>query len=153
MKLFQITQADAAIYGEKDFQQLRVLQQLVEDFNLPLSIISEKTVREEDGLALSSRNRYLSLEERVKAGFFPRILQETRDKIRHDKKKSLGEILAGARLELQKHFVIDYFEAASEVDLVPVVPEKTIQQVVKPRLFSAIKIGKTRLIDNLSLGE
>ena len=146
LKLFQITQADFAVFGEKDFQQLRVLQQLVADFNLPLTIVPVATVREPDGLALSSRNQYLSPEDRKVAPALYEALRLALDA------ETAGEALARARARLEPTpFQLEYLEIVSGVDLKPVDPAAHIAAVPYPRIFAAARLGTTRLIDNLSL--
>ena len=153
LKLFQVSQADFAVFGEKDFQQLRVLQKMVEDLNLPLEIVPHATVRETDGLALSSRNRYLSAEERRWAAQFPQALRQAQSQLRERPRASVGELLQAARSILAAAPVaVDYLEIASARDLVPVSPETPVQSLAEPRILAAVKVGKTRLIDNMPLG-
>ena len=145
-KLFQHVPADYAIFGEKDFQQLAVLRQMVMDLNLPISLIGHPTIRESDGLALSSRNHYLSAEQRAVAPLLYQTLG-----------RSAVEILAGANilqtLDKAKHQLltggfskIDYLDLRDANSLTPSLAAKA-----DDRLFVAAWLGKTRLIDNCAI--
>jgi pantoate--beta-alanine ligase len=152
LKLFQITACDIALFGEKDFQQLRIIQKLGEDLNLPVTIIPHPTVREKNGLALSSRNRYLSENERKRALAIAASLVDARTTVLRDpsvRVASLVEVLRGRLLSAD--LVIDYAEVASDLDLAPVSGEREISSIPEPRFFAAAKVGATRLIDNISL--
>ncbi len=152
MKLFNITQADFAVFGEKDFQQLRVIQQMTADFNMPLTILPHPTVREEDGLALSSRNRYLSKEQRVAAASFPQALARARSRAIEDGSVTAGALLAQVRQDLTAAGIEpEYVDVASESDLQPVLPETYVAALSQPRIFAAARAGTTRLIDNWTL--
>jgi len=151
-KLFEITQADFAVFGEKDFQQLRVLQQLTADMNLPLFIVPHATVREEDGLAMSSRNRFLTPEERAKAARIPEVLRQVKATLHSHPEFPVDEILAPAKARLEEVGLrLDYLNIASERDLRPVPGATLGKTVTDPRVFVAARLGTTRLIDNLSL--
>ena len=107
-KLFNIVAPDVAVFGEKDFQQLLVIQQLVKDLNLPIEIIGEPTIREGDGLALSSRNQYLSKPERVIAPKLYEVLSETRERILMQN-MDLTDLEQAAIMQLEQHgFAPDY---------------------------------------------
>lgn len=142
-KLLNIVQPDLALFGEKDFQQLAVIRQLVQDLCLPIGIIGVPTCRAEDGLALSSRNGYLSPDERKRAPQLFQALQE----IRQAWESGMDDILslcAEAREHLQQAgFEVDYLQAMTP-GLHPPQPDST--QLV---LLVAARLGKTRLIDNL----
>jgi pantoate--beta-alanine ligase len=154
LKLFQITQADFAVFGEKDFQQLRVLQQMAQDLNLPMTVVPEPIVRESDGLAMSSRNRYLSPEQRAYAAHIPTAWRRAQAVATGRKDATVGDVLTAAANELESvPLTIDYLAVASERTLVPATREMRLAHVPLPRLFIAIKNGKTRLIDNASLRE
>ena len=151
-KLFEITQADYAVFGEKDFQQLRVLQQLTADMNLPLFIVPHPTVREEDGLAMSSRNRFLTADERARAARLPEVLRQVKATLHSHPDFPVDEILAPARARLEEAgFRLDYLTIASERDLKPAAGSAPGNTITDPRAFVAARIGSTRLIDNLSL--
>ncbi len=152
LKLFQITQPDFAIFGEKDYQQLRVLQQMAFDFNLPLAIVPHPIVREADGLALSSRNRFLSEEGRHQARLIPEALREVQAWATSHPETSVGELTekvkdhwAGAPIR------IDYIQIASARDLKPCGPDVRVESILHPRIFVAAFVEETRLIDNVDL--
>ena len=152
LKLFQITQPDFVVFGEKDFQQLRIIEQMCEDLNLPLTVIAHETVRDKDGLALSSRNRYLSPEQRECAAVLPKAMEEARDFLRVKAKATVGEVRdIVSRVILSTDMSIEYSEIASEEDLLPEDPRREILTMVKPRLFVALHLGSIRLIDNIAL--
>ena len=147
-KLFLQVMPDAAFFGEKDFQQLQVIRRMVEDLGLPVFIAGCPTMREKDGLAMSSRNMYLSDAERQIAP----LLYKAIKKIALDAKKgvNLNELIAQAKKDLIKNGFqkIDYIEARHEDDLslVESLPTKR-----KSRVFAAAFLGKTRLIDNVKI--
>ena len=141
-KLFTQSQVDCAVFGEKDFQQLAVIRQLVRDLDLPVRIIGAPTRRETDGLAMSSRNVYLSEDERQRAPQLHLALQAIRQGLMDGKKADAlisehSETLTGAGFE------IDYLEWRDAQSLGPAQSGPT-------RLLIAAKLGKTRLIDNIA---
>jgi pantoate--beta-alanine ligase len=137
---------DFAMFGEKDFQQLKVVTQLVRDLSLRTKIIGVQTVREVDGLALSSRNAYLSDAERAVAPALHRVLKECANAIAAG--KPIGPVLRHGREALTKvGFVLDYLEARDAETLVPVGTSRS----GKIRLLVAARIGTTRLIDNVGV--
>lgn len=147
LKLFNMVQPDIAVFGEKDFQQLLLIRQMVNDLNLPVEIIGGEIKREADGLAMSSRNNYLDAEEREKS----RVLSESLLKFRHDiEQGSAIELAQGSCAEmLQRHgFIVDYVTLRETCRLEAVSNE---QLAVEKEfiILAAAKIGKTRLIDNL----
>lgn len=144
--LFNLVQPDVAVFGEKDYQQLLIILRLVEDLHFPLKIVGVETVREQDGLACSSRNRYLSSQERREAPELYRALCGLRD-----------EIMAGGRDYpaltrplLQRleavGFVPEYLSVRRAEDLRPAGSEDRVL-----RLVAAARLGRARLIDNISL--
>ena len=145
-KLFTQTRPDMAIFGEKDFQQLKVVTQMSRDLDLGVKVIGLPTVRERDGLALSSRNVYLSAEDRAAATVLSRALNETREKLRAGGQFKAALTKAEAMIT-KAGFAIDYFEARHAETLAPV---KSLKDG-PVRLLVAAKIGKTRLIDNLGV--
>jgi pantoate--beta-alanine ligase len=146
LKLFNIVQPDSAYFGEKDFQQLCVIRRMVDDFNLPLSIVSVPTFRESDGLAMSSRNVYLSPEERAAAPALYRALTVARERIASGETDAAAIKAAALKLLSAEPLVrVQYFEI---VDPSEVQPVATIAGEV--RIAAAIFIGKTRLIDNVA---
>jgi pantoate--beta-alanine ligase len=152
LKLFQITQADFAVFGEKDFQQLRVIQQMTSDLNMPLSVVPYPTVREADGLARSSRNVFLSPDERALSARIPIATKAAQDSYRAHPSASVGSVLAAAAQRLETQGIrVEYLEIASERDLVPCNKAQAMVDIFLPRLFLAARIGNTRLIDNAAL--
>jgi pantoate--beta-alanine ligase len=142
-KLFLQCRPDVAIFGEKDFQQLKVVTRLARDFDLRLKVIGAPTVREPDGLAMSSRNAYLTPAERAVAPVLHRTLKDCARRI------SAGSLIArvladGRKTISDAGFVLDYLEARNADTLAPLHAhsERPI------RLLVAARLGKTRLIDN-----
>lgn len=152
LKLFEITQAHFAIFGEKDYQQLRVIQNMTADLNLPLSIVPYPTVREADGLALSSRNRYLNAEERKLAQIVPQILFSAQEMVRATGDTKVKELYTMAdRLLAPTSLKPQYIQVTKTRQLLPADGDELIQALSLPHLFVAIYAGHTRLIDNLPL--
>jgi pantoate--beta-alanine ligase len=143
-KLFNVLAPDAAVFGEKDFQQLVIIRRMVRDLNFKIDIIGVPTVREEDGLAYSSRNQYLNLEERKQAA----VLHEALQAAANARRKSADDIIALARNVINEAPLarIDYVELVDAETLRPV-------QMVGSNsvLVLAVFFGKTRLIDNIRL--
>lgn len=145
MKLFQIVQPDCAYFGEKDAQQLAVIRRMVRDLNLLVEITGVPTVREPDGLALSSRNRHLSAEEREIA---PRLYQALRAAEQRIASGETGaEAVKRAALEMlagDPRMRVEYLEIADDAAMQPV------DRVAAPvRVAAAVWVGRTRLIDNI----
>ncbi|MFV3415565.1 pantoate--beta-alanine ligase [Pseudomonas nitroreducens] len=144
-KLFNMVQPDMALFGEKDFQQLAVIRKLVRDLNLPIQIFGEPTVRAEDGLALSSRNGYLTEEQRAVAPVLQRTLQQLAERIRHGE-RDYPALLADGRQQIEAAGLrIDYLEARESAGLRPATAQD--HQLV---ILVAAFLGSTRLIDNLA---
>jgi pantoate--beta-alanine ligase len=142
-KLFNIVQPDVALFGLKDFQQFAVIQTVTRDLHLPIELLGVPTVRESDGLAMSSRNGYLSEKEREIAPRFYQILQNARENLLSD--KSIANVEKQAILELTEvGFIVDYFNVARHDDLKAATEND--QNLI---ILAAAKLGKTRLIDNL----
>ena len=143
-KLFNIVQPNYAFFGQKDYQQLAVIRQFVRDLNIPLEVIGLPITRAEDGLALSSRNGYLSAENRVIAPTIYQSLQTAEAELQAGTK--LADVLANIKATLTTvGFVVDYVEVRTpELQKV----EEFDQDVV---LFVAAKLGATRLIDNMQV--
>ena len=142
-KLFLQCRPDFAIFGEKDFQQLKVVARLARDFDLRLKVIGAPIVREPDGLAMSSRNAYLTPAERAVAPVLHRTLKECARRI------SAGSPIAGVLADGRKTistagFALDYLEARDADTLAPVRARAN----GPIRLLVAARLGKTRLIDN-----
>ena len=143
-KLFNIVQPDYAFFGQKDYQQLAVIRQLVQDLNIPLEVIGVPIVRAADGLALSSRNGYLSEEQRSIASTIYQLLKQA--EVGLGEGQSLSQVLANISTELTRAgFVVDYVEAR-QPNLQPI--DEFDRDLV---LFIAAKLGSTRLIDNLQI--
>ncbi|TXH98603.1 MAG: pantoate--beta-alanine ligase [Pseudomonas sp.] len=143
-KLFNMVQPDLAVFGEKDYQQLAVIRTLARDLNMPVQIIGEPTVRAADGLALSSRNGYLSAEQRAAAPALQRTLQQLAEALRNGSRDF-------AQLQKQGHDALDdaglrpdYLEIREAISLRPAIAED--RQLV---ILGAAYLGSTRLIDNL----
>ena len=145
-KLFTQTAPDFALFGEKDYQQLRVVTQMAQDLDLAVKVIGVPTVREQDGLALSSRNAYLSAAERSAAPLLYLVLKTSAVRIKQG--EPIEMVLEEARAEIGRAgFALDYLEARHALTLAPIVSRKD----GPIRLLVAAKIGKTRLIDNLGV--
>ncbi len=145
-KLFNIVQPDVAVFGEKDFQQLSIIRKMVRDLCMPIKIVGVPTARAEDGLALSSRNGYLTEEQRMKAPFLNETLMEVREAIAcgFDNYREL-ESHARARL-IEAGFEPDYFEIRDARTL-----GKVTEDTEEIAILAAARLGKPRLIDNVRL--
>jgi pantoate--beta-alanine ligase len=146
LKLLLSVRPDIALFGEKDFQQLAVIRRMVADFGLPVEIIGVTTVREPDGLALSSRNAYLLPEERQQAVALPRALEAARAAILSG--ATIGEVLDEAQQTLREAGFsrVDYFALVDAATLEPLNAAGGDM-----RLIAAAVIGTTRLIDNIAV--
>jgi pantoate--beta-alanine ligase len=144
-KLFIQSAANFAMFGEKDFQQLAVVTQMARDLDLPIRVVGVETTREADGLAMSSRNRYLSDVERKQATAIFRALTEAAERIRGGAKLSVAT-RAASRALIAEGFKVDYVACRNTVTLAkPVVDDEPL------RLIAAAWLGKTRLIDNIAV--
>lgn len=145
-KLLNQVQADEAFFGEKDWQQLQVIKRLVADLDIPTRITGVEIVREEDGLALSSRNRYLDASDRAKASLLNITLRSLADEISQGG-GDIEALLKTAHRGLSENgFSVDYLELADAEQLHPV------RSLERPaRLFVAARLGATRLIDNMAV--
>ena len=147
LKLFNLVQADAAIFGKKDYQQLAIIKRMVRDLNVPIEIIGSQTVREADGLAMSSRNRYLSPEERQQAPAIREALLILKKRFT-DGAANTAMLIDLFRAHLRDHAPlhrIDYIECVDRDSLVVTEPN------ANALLATAVFFGNTRLIDNLEL--
>jgi pantoate--beta-alanine ligase len=144
-KLFHLLAPDAAVFGEKDFQQLAIIRRMVRDLDFPIEIIAGPTVREAGGLALSSRNQYLSAKERAQAPIIRQALLEAAQ----SQENSARKVAATVRKRIRSAPLarIDYVEIVGADDL---QPRLTIQS--RSLLAVAVFFGRTRLIDNILLG-
>ncbi|MGR9072989.1 MAG: 4-phosphopantoate--beta-alanine ligase, partial [Gammaproteobacteria bacterium] len=143
-KLFNMVQPDVAIFGEKDFQQLAVIRAMVRDLNIPVRIEGVATVRESDGLAMSSRNGYLTEKERGTAPMLYRTLCSARDAVLAGRDDFGGIEKEQCAFLNRAGFVTDYFTICRSGDLQPAAREDT--EIV---ILAAARLGRTRLIDNI----
>lgn len=145
-KLLLATRADVALFGEKDFQQLAVIRRMVADLNIQCEIAGAATVRDTDGLALSSRNAYLTLGQRVQAVALPRALNDAAEGIRSG--VPVEQVLNDAKSALED-------SGFSRTDYFALVDAETLEPLDQPagamRLIAAAVIGTTRLIDNIAV--
>jgi pantoate--beta-alanine ligase len=145
-KLFNMVQPDIAIFGQKDFQQLAVVNALVRDLNMPIQIIGEPTVRAADGLALSSRNGYLTEDQRAAAPALYRVIKQIGTALQNGEQDHQRLIGDGVKALEAAGFRPDYLEIRNAVSLRPATPDDHDLVVL-----GAAFMGKTRLIDNLHL--
>lgn len=146
-KLFIQAAPDCAVFGEKDYQQLKVITRMVRDLWLPVEIVPAPIIREPDGLAMSSRNRYLSPHERRRAPALFRTLSEAAENIRAGRER--GHALDEAQTILtDAGFVLDYVEARDAETLAPVEDGPGTAPL---RILAAARLGTTRLIDNVAV--
>lgn len=143
LKLFNIIQPQRAYFGEKDYQQLKVIQRMVKNLNLPVKIVPVPTVRENNGLAMSSRNAYLSQVERKNAASLYDALNQAKKMI-HSGETQSRSVVNTVKKTLPSDAVIDYIEVCEPETLAPV-------KIIKGNVLLglAVRIGKTRLIDNM----
>lgn len=145
-KLFNQVRPDVALFGEKDYQQLAVIRRMARDLDFDITIIGVPTVREADGLALSSRNAYLSKGERANAVALPDAMGEAATAIRGGMPVDEALIAAKAKLFEAGFATVDYIELRDAETLAP------LDRLDRPaRLLAAARIGKTRLIDNIAV--
>ena len=154
LKLFSCVQPKVAVFGKKDYQQLMIIRRMAKQFSLPVDIIPGETIRADDGLALSSRNGYLSTAERAEAPELLRALQEVREQVlqldlRNANALSAIEKAAVAKLA-SRGWQADYIAIRQQNDLAPASNENL--SAGEPLvILTAAKLGKTRLIDNLEI--
>lgn len=148
-KLFLLTQADASVFGEKDFQQLAVIRRMVRDLDFPIEIIPAPTIRQADGLAMSSRNAYLSESERTQAPIIQKALSSAAEGIATGALETPDAARAAISREIDSapDARIDYVEIVDSTSL------ETLSEFgdSSPRLLAAVFFGKTRLIDNVGV--
>ena len=136
-----------AIFGQKDFQQLRILIAMVEALDLPIEVVGSPTLRDLDGLAMSSRNQYLSIEERAKALSISRGLFAARAEVEKGVIQTNRLITTIQKPMLEAHLSIDYVAAVDPITL------KNVESVNGPTVLAvAARVGSTRLIDNVVVG-
>ncbi len=147
-KLFGIVQPDAAYFGEKDYQQLLVIRRMCRDLNIPVEVVPVPTVRESDGLAMSSRNQYLSPEERHIAPLLYQTLRGVAERLTAGDDKLDSTLSNARRALLDAGFTkVDYITAADVETLEPLESLKRLKSGA--RVFAAAWLGQTRLIDNV----
>jgi pantoate--beta-alanine ligase len=147
-KLLILAGADIAVFGEKDYQQLLVIRRLARDLEIPTDILAGPTVRDDDGLALSSRNAYLAPEDRQIAGRLNQILAEAGEKVHKGAPIAAVEAWARGGLAAAGFAPVDYVAIRREDDLEPF---RAITVDAPARILAAAWLGKTRLIDNLAI--
>lgn len=152
-KLFNIIAPNIAIFGQKDYQQLAIIKQIVRDLSYPIEIIAAPIIRADDGLALSSRNQYLTADERKIAPKLQQALQNLAEQLKdNSSKKSLNELIDDSKTKLnQAGFLMDYLEIKSPT-LAPIASEKAsnvFQNDAAIVILVAAKLGRARLLDNL----
>jgi len=146
LKLLNIVQPQVAVFGKKDYQQLHVVRQMVEQLNVPVTIVGAETMRAPDGLALSSRNQYLSPVERTEATFLYLMLAEVKQALKNGV-HHFAQLEETAAKELLSHgWQVDYVAIRSQKTLL--APLEGERELV---VLAAAKLGKTRLIDNLEV--
>lgn len=148
LKLFHIVGPDAAVFGKKDYQQLAIIRRVARDLNVPVRIVGAPTVREKDGLALSSRNRYLTPVQRAQAPVIRKALLEGARRIKAGA-RTAAPVIGGARRRIES-------SGEARVDYIELVDAETIRGVSrigkrKLLLAAAVFFGKARLIDNLEV--
>ncbi len=146
-KLFEIVKPNRAYFGEKDFQQLQIVKKLVEIENLPVTIVGCEIYREENGLAMSSRNERLSKEERATAAMLYKTLKEAKELFATHTPSEVKEFVSTV-FENHPLITLEYFEIANETTL---VPSETKTEGISYRAFLAVFINNIRLIDTISL--
>ncbi|QWD83955.1 pantoate--beta-alanine ligase [Polynucleobacter sp. MWH-P3-07-1] len=154
LKLFSCVQPKVAVFGKKDYQQLMIIRQMAKQFALPVDIVPAETIRAEDGLALSSRNGYLSVDERREAPELQKLLQQVREQVMGLKQQSPEELkkIEASALEIltNRGWQPDYIAIRQQSDLAS--PSNTALDAKEPLvILTAAKLGKTRLIDNLEI--
>ena len=154
LKLFSCVQPKVAVFGKKDYQQLMIIRQMAKQFALPVEIIPAETIRAEDGLALSSRNGYLSTVERAEAPELQRLLNEVRNQVLDLKERNTEALTAIEKKAVAqlagRGWEPDYIAIRQQGDLAPSNNENL--QAGEPLvILTAAKLGKTRLIDNLEI--
>ncbi len=157
MKLFQCVQPQVSVFGKKDYQQLMIVRRMCEQFSIPTEIIPGETIREDDGLAMSSRNRYLSPQERQEAVWLSKTLQQVASRVRDGQKAmalapaDIADLeSAAAQILNQRGWKTDYIAVRRRSDLKPA----TATDLSEPHqlvVLAAAKLGATRLIDNLEI--
>lgn len=149
-KLFIQSQADVAVFGEKDYQQLQVIKRMARDLDIPIDIIGAPTARAEDGLALSSRNAYLSADERAAAVALPNAMKAAAQAVAAGGRVDEAEAVAVKALKAAGFRQVDYVEVREASDLSRLGPGPIGD--AEGRILVAAWLGTTRLIDNMAVG-
>lgn len=151
LKLFSCVQPRVAVFGKKDYQQLMVVRNMCRQFQLPVEILAHETVRDEDGLALSSRNRFLIETERAEAPLLYATLQAMRERLLQGDGTDHVQLEAwAARTLSDRGWKVDYFSVRRQKDLI--APTKDEARAGEPLvILAAARLGQTRLIDNLEV--
>lgn len=145
-KFLNIAQADIAVFGEKDYQQLTLIKKLVADLNIATTIIGVETLRESDGLAMSSRNQYLTESEREQASVIYKVITKLAERLQAESAPDFGECEQTAMGELkQAGFEPEYIEIRNAFDL-----RSATHNDKRLRILAAARLGKARLIDNIA---
>jgi pantoate--beta-alanine ligase len=143
-KLFNILRPNVAVFGQKDYQQLRIIQAMVDALNFDVEVLGSNTLRDPDGMAMSSRNAYLSAEERDKGLALSRALGFAQGEFRSGVRQTNRLLTTMQKVLLEKHVMIDYVAAVDAQTLKPV------EVIQSPTVLAiAARVGKTRLIDNV----
>lgn len=157
MKLFQCVQPTVSVFGKKDYQQLMIVRRMCEQFSIPTTIIPAETIREADGLAMSSRNRFLSGDERLEAPWLYKTLKEVADRVQSAQRTSTLSLSdlddleqASAQILNRRGWKTDYISIRRRSDLKPAQKEN-LSQPDQFVVLAASKLGATRLIDNLEI--
>ena len=145
-KLFHIVEPDLAVFGEKDFQQLTVIRRMVAELCMPIEIVAAPTVRDADGLAMSSRNQYLTLPERALAPKIYATLQAAAQRVRSGEGDFTSIERSGFQALESAGFRPDYFSVRQAADLAPATP--AARELV---VLTAARLGRSRLIDNVQV--
>ncbi len=145
-KLFNIVMPQLAVFGKKDFQQLHIIRALVQQFNLPITIVAGDTIREHNGLAMSSRNSFLSVDQKNTAAQLQQELNAIKLQIQHGSTDFNALILAATERLQPSGWLVDYISVRSALSLAPATTQD--QSLV---ILAAAKLGNTRLIDNVDL--
>lgn len=143
-KLFNLVQPQLAVFGKKDYQQLHILRAMTEQLNFPIEILAGETVREADGLAMSSRNGYLKPAQRVEAPRLYRVLQQVQQAVQAGRRDYAALQAQTMQYLTQSGWMVDYIEVRSAVSLLPPTPEDRALVAL-----AAARLGTTRLIDNI----
>ena len=154
LKLLSCVQPKVAVFGKEDYQQLMIIRQMAKQFALPVDIIPGETIRAEDGLALSSRNGYLSNEERLEAPELQKVLQEVRARVLDLSERNTHSLIEIEKLAVDllsgRGWQPDYIAIRQQSDLAP-ASNQSLQSGEPLVILTAAKLGKTRLIDNLEI--